>query len=385
MNDLTLIRKNLFRKKLRATLLIISIFIAFLIFGVLFAFLNSFNSGVDQSAKNRLIVSNKINFTQDLPYAYFTKIKSIEGVTQATHSNWFGGYYRESRNQFAMFAVEPESYLAIYPEVVLDAQERQCFLSERTGLLVGNKTAIANNWKVGQQVPISSNIYSNKRGGQTWDFKICGFFTSPDGKGDESTLLFNYAYYNESVTFGQDSIGFVAVTTTSEAANDGVAKRIDTLFANSADETVTQTEASFNKAFVAQLGNIAQIVGLIVGAAFATILMIVGNTLVMAIRERTKEIGVLKTLGFPSRRILAHVLCESTALSLLGGLLGMLVATFAVTALNTVLSGNFPALSMTPLLWAQAIGIMLLLGLVTGIIPAMNAMRLNILTALGRQ
>lgn len=385
MNDLTLIRKNLFRKKLRATLLIISIFIAFLIFGVLLAFLNSFNSGVDQSAKNRLIASNKINFTQDLPYAYFTKIKSIEGVVQATHSNWFGGYYRESRNQFAMFAVEPESYLAIYPEVVLDAQERQCFLSERTGLLVGNKTALANNWKVGQQVPISSNIYSNKRGGQTWDFKICGFFNSPDGKGDESTLLFNYAYYNESVTFGQDSIGFVAVTTPSESANDAVAKRIDTLFANSADETVTQTEASFNKAFVAQLGNIAQIVGLIVGAAFATILMIVGNTLVMAIRERTKEIGVLKTLGFPSRRILAHVLCESTALSLLGGLSGMLVATFAVTALNTVLSGNFPGLSMTPLLWAQAIGIMLLLGLVTGIIPAMNAMRLNILTALGRQ
>ncbi|QCI80239.1 ABC transporter permease [Hankyongella ginsenosidimutans] len=385
MNDWTLIRKNLFRKKLRAILLIVSIFIAFLIFGVLVAFLNAFNAGDTDAAKNRLVVSNKINFTQPLPYAYFTKIKSMKGVSIVSHANWFGGYYREPRNQFGMFAIEPESYLTIYPEIVLTDEAKRCFLTERTGLIIGRQAAERYGWKVGQQVPISSNIYTNKRGGQTWDFKICGIFRSPDGKGNEQGLYFNYDYFNESVTFGQDSVGFVSLTTQSEAANDAVAKRIDTLFANSADETVTQTEAAFNKAFVAQLGNIAQIVGLVVGAAFATILMIVGNTMVMAIRERTREIGVLKTLGFPSQRILKHVLCESTALALLGGLAGMLVASFAVAALNTVLSGGFPALSMSPLLWAQAIGIMLLLGLVTGIIPAMNAMRLNILTALGRQ
>lgn len=385
MNDWTLIRKNLFRKKLRAFLLIVSIFIAFLIFGVLVAFLSAFNAGDSDAAKNRLVVSNKINFTQPLPFAYFTKIKSMKGVAIVSHANWFGGYFREPRNQFGMFAIEPDTYLTIYPEIVLTDAAKRCFLSERTGLIVGRQAAERYGWKVGQQVPISSNIYTNKRGGQTWDYKICGIFRSPDGKGNEQGLYFNYDYFNESVTFGRDTLGFIVLNTESEALNEQVAQQIDTLFANSSAETVTQTAAAFNKAFVAQLGNIAQIVGLVVGAAFATILMIVGNTMVMAIRERTREIGILKTLGFSSARILRHVLSESILLALIGGLFGMAVAAAALIALNTVLRGGFGALSITPLLWAEAIGLMLLLGLVTGILPAMSAMRLNILTALGRQ
>jgi putative ABC transport system permease protein len=384
MNDFTLVRKNLFRRKLRAILLIIVIFIAFLIFGVLAALQSAFDAPAGSAGANRLVVNNKINFTQPLPLAYVQRVAAIPGVEKVSHNSWFGGFYQEPRNALPVFAVDPVSYLAMYPDLKLSPAATKLFTTERSALLVGSSVAERFGLKEGQRIALSSNIYSQRDGRRSWDFVIAGIVTGEDNA-PSSIVLLNYDYFNESRSFGRDSIGQVLVKTTDPSRNDAVMAAIDAQFANSPNETSTVTEEAFAKAFVGQLGNISLIITLVVSAAFVTILLIVGNTLVAAIRERTKEIAVFKTLGFSNSRILKMVLSESILLTVIGGLLGMAAAFAAVKVLQTILRGTIDGVTMGPLVWAQGVGIMVALGLITGAIPAFNAMRLNIVTALGRK
>jgi putative ABC transport system permease protein len=385
MNDFLLIRKNLFRKKLRAGLMLVSILIAFLIFGVLAGFERAFNAGEDVAAADRLVVVNKINFTQPLPIAYVNRVRGIDGVKEVTHFNWFGGYYQDPKNFLIVLAVEPASYMTVYDDQIeIPPEARQAFLRERTGALIGEAMAKKWGWKVGDRVPIMSNIFTQKNGSRTWDFTIVGIFTPRKPQQDTNFMLFQYPYFNETQNLGKDFIGWMALNTVSPAANERVAKAIDAMFANSLHETSTDTEKAFNKAFAAQLGNIALIVALVVGAAFATILMIVGNTMMMAVRERTREIGVLKTLGFSRGRILRQVLGESVLLALLGGFPGIALAALFAAVMQTRLGNFVPAFAVTPGIALTAVGLMLAFGLATGLIPALNAMRLKIATALGR-
>ena len=385
MNDLLLVRKNLFRKKLRAGLMIASILIAFAIFGVLAAFERAFNAGEDVAAADRLVVVNKINFTQPLPMAYFNRVRGIDGVRQVTHLNWFGGYFQDPKNFLLVFAVEPETYTALYgDDFDFPADARRAFIGERTAALVGEAMAAKWGWKVGDHVPISSNIFSQKDGSRTWDFTIAGIFKSRGAQANTNFMVFQYEYFNETRSFLKDMIGWMALQTTSPLVNDKVAKAIDQMFANSSAETSTDTEKAFNKAFAAQLGNIALIVLLVVGAAFLTILMIVGNTMVMAVRERTREIAVLKTLGFTGGHLLRLVLGESVLLALLGGLPGLALA-FLVTLLVRDQLANFvPGIALTPGIVLLGLVLMLGLGFATGLVPALNAFRLKIAVALGR-
>jgi putative ABC transport system permease protein len=385
MNDFVLIGKNLFRKKLRAALMIVSILIAFLIFGVLAGFQRAFNAGEDVAAADRLMVVNKINFTQPLPISYFNRVRGIDGVRQVTHFNWFGGYYQEPKNFLIVMAVEPETYMQVYDDQIdIPAQARQAFVRERTGALVGESMLKKWGWKVGDRVPIMSNIFTQRNGSRTWDFTIVGTFTGRKPNIDTNFMVFQYQYFNETQNLGRDFIGWMALNTSSPAANERVAKAVDEMFANSFHETSTDTERAFNKAFAAQLGNIALIVALVVGAAFATILMIVGNTMVMAVRERTREIGVLKTLGFPGGRILRLVLGESVLLALLGGLPGIALAALFAAAMETSVGNFVPGFAVTPGIALTAVALMIVFGLVTGLIPAINGSRLRIATALGR-
>jgi putative ABC transport system permease protein len=385
MNDVALIRKNLFRKRLRALLMMVSIFFAFAIFGVLGSFLRAFDAGQDLAQDDRLVVVNKINFTQPLPLAYYSRVRNIEGVRQVSYANWFGGYYQDPKNFTVTFAVEPQTYMEIIEkDVIVAPEEQQAFLRERTGALVGEALARKWGWKVGDRIPMGSNIFTQKNGSQTWDVTIVGIAYPRNPRVDTNLLMMQYAYFNETRSFDKDTIGWMLLTTDSPAINDRVINAIDTMFANSTAETATDTEKAFNKAFIAQLGNIALIVGLVVGAAFVTILMVVGNTMAMSVRERTREIGVLKTLGFPSGRILKLVLGESVLLAFLGGMAGMAAAALATLALRDSIANFVPGLTVTPDIYLAALMLMLLLGIATGIIPAINAMRLKIATALGR-
>lgn len=383
MTIIGFVRKNMFRKKLRTILMLIATSIAFLIFGVLMAFFNAFNSGTENAAADRMIVVNKINFTQTMPYAYYNRVKAMEGVEQVGHANWFGGYYQEPKNQIPTFAVN-EDYLELYPEWVVEEDALKAFQNDKTALLVGEDIAQITGIKVGTQIPVFSNIYRNKEGGNSWTFNVVGLIKGKDENSPGGPFLMRYDYFNDSITFGQDSVGWMVLRTTSPDLNDIVAERIDSQFANSPAETKTTSEKAFNKAFLAQLGNIALIVRLVVGAAFLTILMIVGNTMVMSIRERTKEIGVLKTLGFSSKRILRLVLAESLLLSFSGGLIGIGLATLIIAILSAALQAYIPGMSVDGEVFLQAIGIMFVLGLITGLPPAVAAMRLPIIKALSR-
>lgn len=384
MNDATLIRKSLFRNKTRAILLVLSIMTAFLIFAVLGAFSRALNSGVETAAADRLVTLNAINFTLTMPYAYWGRVDQVEGVQAVTHASWFGGYYQEPRNFIQSFAVDMESYFQVYPELVPVEGDMTAMLARNDCAAIGQDLLDQYEWTQGQRIPLSSNIWSKADGSRVWDVELCLVFDAQDQDVPTNYMMLQYNYYNESLAFNRDQIGWMILTTGDPAINDQVGRDIDTLFTNSPAETETSTEAAFGQAFLEQLGNIGLILTLVIGAAFATILMIVGTTMVMAINERTKEVAVMKTLGFSPPRIFTHVLSESVLLSLVGGLIGLGLAALLLVGISGALAGQFPGLRMTPTIIGQAVALMILFGLVTGLLPAINAMRTNIVTALGK-
>jgi len=385
VNELTLVRKNLFRKPVRTTLLLISIFVAFLVFAVMLSFSHSIANFA--TIPTRMVTLSKINFTESLPMAHYQRISQTEGVAVATHLNWFGGYYQDPVKGFIpVFAVDPESYFAVYSEdLQIPAAEREAFFKERTAMLAATPVAEKFGWKVGQRIPLNSNIFSQADGGHTWQFTLVGLIPTPPGSSQTGSVLIHYDYFNETITFGKDRVGWVPFLTTSATLNNKVAHAIDARFANSADETSTQDEATFNASFAAQLGDIALVVTLVVGAAFAAILLIVGTTMTLAVRERTREVGVMKTLGFSSARILRMVLGESLLLAFLGAGLGVGAAALLLPMMAKASGGQMPTISMAPgvPLWSALIA--LALGLITGAAPALGAYRMRITDAFGRR
>jgi putative ABC transport system permease protein len=385
MNDLFLMRKNLFRNKIRTILLIVSIFIAFLIFSVMISFTESIANF--NTRPNRLFAISKINFTETLPMAHYDRISRTEGVAVATHLNWFGGYYQDPVKGFLpVFAVEPRTYYEVYKEdLPLTEEAKAAFFKDRTAMLAAEPLAEKYGWKIGQKVPLNSNIFSQADGSHVWDFTLAGTFATPPGSSQTGSILINYDYFNETITFGRNRIGWIAFLTTDARLNEQVAEAIDKRFENSADETTTQDEAAFNKAFMAQLGNIGLVVSLVVGAAFAAILLIVGTTMVLAVRARTKEMGVMKTLGFSSTRIVRMVLGESLLLAFIGAVLGVAASAGLLALMSGASGGNAPPIHFDAGVIKWVILIAAALGLVTGAVPAVSAYRMRIIDALGRK
>jgi putative ABC transport system permease protein len=386
MSDFHLIYRNLFRKKLRACLMMVVIFIAFLIFGVLVGFIDVIDSATNVSVENeRLMTVNKVNFTQPLPLAYVNKIRAIDGVSTASYASWYGGYFRDPKDIIPTFAVEPESYLAVgLDQFFVPPDQKQAWFHDRMGLLVGKDTADKYGWKLGDQVPLTSNIYQRSDGSHVWSFVVRAIYTA--GKGaSQSGILMNYEYFNEARTFAKDNVNFVVFLAKDPSLNDAILHKVDETFANSSAPTRSMTSSAFTKSFLAQQGNITLIISSVVTAAFASILLVVGNTMAMAIRERTREIAVMKTIGFPGIRIFRLVLSETILLSVAGGVLGLAAAQLVLSLLSKMAAGNLPVgMGITPHVAGEALAIMLALGLLTGLIPALNAMRLNVVTGLGR-
>jgi putative ABC transport system permease protein len=388
MTDLDLVSKNLWRKPLRTILLIVSIFIAFLIFSLLVGFNFAFEKSLNENTlANRMVVNNKINFTESMPISYVNRIARVDGVTDVSYQNWFGAYFQERARGAPMFgfAVDPESFLRVNADQVkLPEDQKKTFIADRQGVIVGKTLADRYGWKLGQKIPIKSDIYIRRDGAPAWDMRVSGIFTGKNPGDNIPALYFHWDYLNEGATFGQDQAGQIVILTASPEINDKVATAIDAMFANSSNETATVDEKTFSRSFLAQAGDINFIITMVVSAAFAAILMIVGNTMVTAVRERTKEIGVMKTLGFTGPRVLRMVLSESLLLSLIGAAFGFGVAWLALTALGSG-GGPFGRLEMQPIVAAIALGLAILLGLITGLIPALSALRMNIIDALNRR
>src|ERR1043166_3619896 len=386
MNDFTLIRKNLLRKKLRAGLMLLSIVVAFAIFGVLAGFERAFNGLRDSVDDDRLIVVNKVSFTRSMPLAHYNSIRAIDGVRKATYLSWFAGYYQQPTNLINVLAVEPDTWTDInenYYEIA--PAMRQAFIRDRTSALVGEAMMRKWGWKVGDRVPITSNIFAQKNGSKTWDVSIVGTFTARRQGFDSNLMIFQWDYFNDTRTLAKDMVLWIPVKTSSASINDRVAQAIDERFGNSSDETNTDTDKAFRTAFAAQFGNIALVVKLVIGTAFFTILLIVGNTMIMVVRERRREIAVLKTLGFSGARVLRLVLGESVFLALLGGLPGLGLAALVIWYMrDTRISNSFPGISIRLDTVLIALALMVCLGIATGAAPALNALRVRIVEGLGR-
>lgn len=384
MSDLYLIFKNMMRKKGRLFLTFLSLFISFQIFSALLAFEESLNAGVDVAAANRLVSVNKLNFTQPLPYSYYSRVKSVEGVKSVMHLNWFGGFYQDPRQAFAMFAISQDDLFDVYPELVLPEDQKKAFLSNRQALLIGEDLANLYGLKVGQRIPINSNIFTQKNGSQTWDFDLVGIFKGATDTTNTTSAYFHFDYFNETKSFGANYIGFLAITTDDQALNDQVITAIDDQFANTPFETETVTEEAFAKSFIEQVGNIGLIISAVVGAALFTSLFVVGNVMVQTVRERAHEIAVMKALGFSAKRVCAHVLGEALFVCLWGGGMGLLAAVGLMEVAASDPNTAILHLTISSELAAKVLAVAALMGLVTGLLPAISAYRQPIIRALAK-
>lgn len=382
MKFLHLIWGNLTRRKLRTALTLLSILVAFVLFGLLCAIKQALVGGVALAGVDRLIVRHKVSIIQLLPESYRARMEKIPGVAAAVHQTWFGGIYQDPKNFFMQCPVVPEQFLPMFPEFILPPAQRQTWLTTRTGAVVGRKTAERFHWKIGDKIPLQSPIW----GRRTWEFDLVGIFDGRAKGTDTTGFFFRYDYFDEfrqQENWGKGLVGWYTIRVQNPADAAAVAQRVDDEFANSPAETKTEPEGAFIQGWAKQIGNIALIVASILAAVFFTILLVTGSTMSQAVRERIGEMGVLKAIGFTNARVLALVLAESCLLSGVGGGLGLGLA-WLFTARGDPTGGLLPLfyLPAGDLLLGGALS--LALGLLTGLFPALQAARLRVADALRR-
>jgi putative ABC transport system permease protein len=382
MKYLHLIWAALVRSKTRTALTMLSVVAAFLLFGMLDSVRVAFNSGGSVAGADRLVVSSRLSLTQTLPYRLLPQIEAVDGVRQAAYANWFGGIYQDPKNFFPNFAVGP-GYFDLYPEYRVPAEQLRAFEADRTGAIVGRALAERHGWKLGDTIPLQATIFP-RGGSNAWDFTLRGIFTLADDKrrGEENQLMFHWAYFDEANDYLKGQIGWFMVKLEDPDAASRVALAIDALSANSAHETKAQTEQAFNQSFARQFADIGLIVSAIMGAVFFTLLLLTGNTMAQAVRERIPELAVLKTIGFTDRSVLALVLAESVLLVVLAGAIGLGLAALLVPVVSQASGGLIQLPSILPQTWLAGFGLMLAIGTIVGLLPALRARRLNIVDAL---
>ena len=384
MKYLHLIWAALFRRKTRTILTLVSIVAAFLLFGMLDAVRTSFNqAGASANGAQRLQTGSKLSFIDTLPQGLGAQIEQVPGVKSVAYANWFGGAYQDPHNQIFSFAVS-DNYIDLYPEVEVSPEARKTFDTTRTGILIGEQLAKKYNWKVGDQIPLQSTIFPQHDGSKNWTFNVAGIMHAKDKAAGwyDQIILMHWKYFDDSTPYSHGTVGWYVTRVADINQADRVAKAIDAISANSDHETRTQTEAAASASWMKQLADIGLIVGSIMGAVFFTLLLLTGNTMMQAVRERTSELAVLKTIGFSNRGILAMVLAESLLLVIIGGVIGVALAALLIPMVSANSGGmlNLPTVGLNS--WGLGIGLMVLIGLAVGAIPAIRAMRLNIVDAL---
>ncbi len=384
MKFLPLVWKNIWRRKIRTIFTLLSIFVAFLLFGLLMTIRTAFSLGVELAGVDRLVVIHKVSLIMPLPVSYQARLASTPGVEMATHASWFGGIYQDPQNFFAQMAVEPEPYMKIYKEFHLPPDQMKAWLADRQGAIVGRDLAKRFGWKVGDRVPIQATIWRPKSGaGDTWLFNISGIYDGNPGT-DLTNFFFRYDYLDENRRNGTGLVGWYIVKIADPGQSAALAQKFDDMFANSDAETKTTTEKGFIEGFAKQIGDIGAIMMAILAAVLFTILLIVGNTMAQSVRERTSELAVLKTLGFSNAAVVTLVLVESMFIAMLGGMFGLGLAWLFVQGGDPT-HGMLPAFVLPTRDIAAGVATMALMGLIAGALPAIGAMRLRITDALRRQ
>jgi putative ABC transport system permease protein len=381
---LPLLIAGLFRKKARTFLTLASVIIAFLLFGLLESVQTAFESGAESADAKRLLTTARYSIIEPLPMAYLGRIERVPDVVGVAFADWFGAKYQNESNAFAVFAVDPRRYFAMYPEFDITPGHLDAFARTRTGAVAGARLVERYGWQVGQKLPLASEIHPRTDGDMTWEFDLVGILDADDPavRGNTDVVLINVAYFDEARQFGRGRTGWYIVRIADPARARAVSAQIDALFMNSPDETKTQPEKEFAVGFARQIGDIGALVSRILAAVFFAILILTGNTMAQAIRERIPELAILKTLGFSDGKVTALVLAEAALLLFAGAAVGMGAAVSAMPALNDATGGRFPPLFVTSHTWALAASIAAALAIAIGLPPALRARRLRIVDAL---
>lgn len=382
MKYFSLVWAQLFRSRTRTLLTLLSVVAAFLLFGMLDSVRVAFSSGGSVEGANRLVVASRLSITQSLPIRLETQIRQVSGVRDVTYGMWFGGIYQDPKNFFPNFSVAP-NYFDVYRELQIDPAQLQDWQQTRTGAIVGETLAKQFGWKIGDTIPLQATIFP-RGGSNDWPLELKGIYRSKDralAANEERQLMMNWKYFDESNDYIKNQVSWYTVTLDNPEQSSRVAQAIDAISANSDHETKTQTESAFQQAFVKQFADIGMIVTSIMGAVFFTLLLLTGNTMAQAVRERVPELATLKTLGFKDSTVLTLVMVESVLLIGLGGLLGMGLAALILPAISPKSMGMLPPHVPTPT-WLMGLGLIVVIGIIVGLLPALRAKRLKIVDAL---
>jgi putative ABC transport system permease protein len=374
-----LIFANLFRKKARLLLTIGSFAVALMLFGFLAVVKEAFSGGVSIAGADRLVVINRTSIIQPLPISYADRIMRIPGVKEITHANWFGGVYQDERNFFPQFAVDVDHQRQLYPEFQIPDDQWQAFVKDRQGAIAGAATAKRFGWKVGDRIPIKGTFLPG-----VWEFNLDGIYHGTRQADDETQFWFHWDMFEEKVPERyKGMVGWYTVRVDNPDDSLKVAKAIDAEFSNSPYETHTDTEKAFAAGWVKQFGNIEFLILTIGGVVFFTLLLVTGNTMAIAVRERTNELAVLKAIGYSDRFVLLLVLTESLVIAAVGGGLGLIMAK-GFTLLGDPTHGMLPIFYLPGLAITTGIIAALAIGIASGILPAVGAMRMRVVEALRR-
>lgn len=380
---LSLALKNILRNPLRSILTLLSMAVSLCLLGVLIAMYHALYFGQQTPGQAlRLVVRHKVSLAQAIPVAYEAKIRQVPGVKEVSVWNWFGGTYKDSRdfnNFFARFGVEPKAFLTIRTQMEMPEDHRRAFVTDRTGCVISRDLAQKLHFNLGDRITLVGDIYPGNL-----QLKVVGIFDDPEA---QQSLFFNYAYLRDALPPARRNyIGTVAILADSPEDVPRIARAVDDMFATSSPATKTESEQQFALSFLSMIGNIKLFLLSICAAVTFTILLVSGNTMAMSVRERIKEVGILKTLGFTTEKILGLIIGEAVTIALIGGILGLLFAAVLTMGLGAVAGTFMPqlhGLSMNVFTSSFALGIAVLVGLISSFIPAWNAARTNILDSLG--
>jgi putative ABC transport system permease protein len=381
MKYIGLVLKSARRSKRRTLLTVMSVAIAVFLFASLRAVLDGFNAATEASSSTRIVTQRATSLFFSMPSSHGEVIKSTAGVQEVSWANWFGGVYKDPQNFFAQFAVDAESYLHLYPEVELTPDERAAFLQDRTGCIIGDGLAKRFGFKVGDKITLQVGIPIY--GTRDFDFNVRGIYRSGGAAVDNQSMMFHWKYADErSISKGQVGWFIAQIANPDDATRISMA--IDQKFANSPNETKTETEKQFQSTFVSMFGNLNLLLGSIAIAVVITTLFVAGNTMAMSVRERTTEIAVMRTLGFPAGTIFALVVGEGLVVAILGGAIGAGLARIIVNPDLLQVGAFIPVFGVNNSNLAMGLGLSAVIGVLAGLIPATMASRLRIVDALRR-
>jgi len=380
MKYLPLIWAGLWRKRVRTVLTMLSVAVAFVLFGVMHGVTAGLDQIVNQMSESRLRIQSRVNITEALPLAHRSRIESVPGVLGVGFYNFVGTYYQEPRNQVSTGAMDIAGLPKLFPEIEISKEAIDAMAQTRNGALIGRDLAAARGWKIGDRIPLRSSVWMRKDGAPDWTFEIVGEYGSSSGKVPTNELWINYGYFDEERTFGNGTVTLYFVGINEPARSAQIAEQIDALFANSANETQTMNERDWLRSRIAQLGNMAFFVNAIIGAVMFTLLFLTGNTMMQSVRERIPELAVLKTYGFSSGAVVSLVIGEALLLCGVAAGIGLGVAQLASPSIFRAIGAGGLALPWSVI--ATGLSVAAVVALISALPPAWRTQRISIVDAL---